>query len=219
MKFTSINKTLLLILFVILIIACTKKNSNMQVDGLTSYSAFNGSYSKTFDDLQDLHMSAAIAKGIKPMRSRADTIQHLDKLILLPTELDIYKVDKLTHSVPYLIPDASQLISQIGYNFKDSLRRKQLPPYKIIITSVTRTQDDVDRLTKRNRNASENSTHCYGTTFDISWRRFVKQDSLRELSNDKLKFVLAQVLNDLRERNKCYVTYERKQACFHITVR
>ena len=36
---------------------------------------------------------------------------------------------------------------------------------------------------------------------------------------DKLKSVLAEVLQDLRKQKKCYVRYEFKQGCFHITVR
>lgn len=215
----------LLILFVPILISCGKdskstKTVNENVD-VKKYSKFNGSYAKTFNDLHDLHTSAAQAKGIKPMRQRADTIKYLERLIRLPDELDLYKMDKLTYSIPYVVEDASKLIMKIGYNFKDSLKRKNLPQYKIIITSVTRTQEDVDKLTKRNTNASENSTHCYGTTFDISWRRFEKEgsDSTRDISTDRLKLVLGEVLHDLRQRNMCYVMHEKKQACFHITVR
>ena len=42
------------------------------------------------------------------------------------------------------------------------------------MTSVLRTQDDVKRLRRRNGNASANSAHFYGTTFDVSWKRFQK---------------------------------------------
>lgn len=139
----------------------------------------------------------------------------------IPPELDIYKVDELKHSVPFLVDDAARLLADIGFGFRDSLVKKNMPSYKIIVTSITRTQDDVNILTKRNRNASENSVHCYGTTFDISWKRFEKAGSEKEgeVNPERLKLVLAEVLHDLRERGRCYIVHERKQACFHITVR
>jgi hypothetical protein len=40
-----------------------------------------------------------------------------------------------------------------------------------------------------------------------------------DVSADTLKLVLSEVLRDMREANKCYVKYELKQGCFHITVR
>ncbi len=184
------------------------------------YTRFRGDY-KTFNDMPDKHLSAAIAKGIVPMSSRADTAKHTKDMVRLPMELNLYRIDKLTHSVPYLVPDASALLIQICANFRDSLKSKRLPYYKPIVTSITRTQEDVTGLTKRNRNASDNSAHTYGTTFDISWKRFQKigASGTNDVSVDKLKLILAQVLHDLRERDKCYIVHERKQACFHITVR
>jgi hypothetical protein len=41
----------------------------------------------------------------------------------------------------------------------------------------------------------------------------------REVRNDTLKFVLSEVLRDLREQGRCYIKYEVKQGCFHMTVR
>ena len=41
----------------------------------------------------------------------------------------------------------------------------------------------------------------------------------RQVRNDTLKWVLAEVLRDMRESGRCYVKYEVKQGCFHITVR
>ena len=109
----------------------------------------------------------------------------------------------------------------VAQNFRDSLYSKEIPLHKLYLTSVTRTDDDIKRLTKRNINASYNSAHRYGTTFDISWKRFDKidQDNSVEILPERLKLVLAQVLFDLRKDDRCYVKHERKQACFHITVR
>jgi len=80
------------------------------------------------------------------------------------------------------------------------------------------------RLRRRNGNASKNSCHFYGTTFDVSWKRFKKVEDedgrpLQDVSADTLKLVLAEVLRDVRKADKCYVKYELKQGCFHITTR
>ena len=137
---------------------------------------------------------------------------------------DLYAVDSLTHSIPYLTPGAAQLLNDIAEAFRDSLRSKGLNPNLLIVTSVLRTDEDVLRLRQGNINATEQSTHCYGTTFDIAWLRYRKVEYLQRhpyesVSPDVLKLVLGQVLRDFRKQERCYVKYERKQVCFHITSR
>lgn len=182
---------------------------------------FSGNYNKEFNDLQDAHLSAATALGISPMALRNDTLKLKDELVRLPDELELYKMYDLTHSIPFLVPSAAQLFVDITRNFRDSLYSKDLPLYRLYLTSILRTDEDLSILTKRNINASENSTHRYGTTFDISWKRFdpVMPDSIRQVPPERLKLVLAQVLFDLKNQQRCYVKHERKQACFHITAR
>ena len=182
---------------------------------------FSGNYNKEFNDLQDAHLSAATAFGISPMVLRDDTLKLKEELLRLPDELELYKMYDLTHSIPFLVPSAAQLFVDIAQNFRDSLYSKDLPLYRLYLTSILRTDEDLSTLTKRNINASENSTHRYVTTFDISWKRFdpVTPDSMRQIPPERLKLVLAQVLFDLKSQDRCYVKHERKQACFHITAR
>ena len=182
---------------------------------------FTGNYNREFNDLQDVHIVAAMKNGVEPLSSRDDTLKLKKKLVRLPNELELYKMYDLTHSIPFLVPSAAQLLNDISLNFRDSLYSKELPLYRLFVTSVTRTDDDMGGLRRRNGNASENSTHRFGTTFDISWKRFdqIDNDTLRQLSSDRLKLVLGQVLFDLRKQERCYVKHERQQACFHITVR
>lgn len=182
---------------------------------------FTGNYNLEFNDLQDLHMSSAEELGIPPLESRDDTIKYRKKLVRLPDELELYRTYDLTHSVPFLVPTAAKLFIDIAHNFRDSLYSKELPLYKLYLTSVLRSDDDVASLTTRNTNASHNSTHRYGTTFDISWKRFdqVVPDSTNEVMPERLKLVLAQVIYDLKNEDRCYVKHERQQACFHITAR
>lgn len=181
------------------------------------------SYRRSFGDLNDVQLKSAKAIGIRPIASREEARNLGDRLDEIgPCEL--YGMDSLTHSIPYLVPKASELLDTIGANFLDSLACKGLNPNRVIVTSVTRTKEDVKRLRRTNGNASMNSCHFYGTTFDISWKRFEKVEDLdgrpmQDVSADTLKLVLSEVLRDLRKADRCYVKYELKQGCFHITAR
>lgn len=216
----------LLFIAALLLLSCGSKNNDKETDAKEEktpkrYTRFNGNYNKTFADLQDLHFIAATENGVGPLETRDDTLKYKDRLVRIPNELAIYKIDRLKHSMPYLVPKASALLSEVCINFRDSLISKKMVVYKPVVTSILRTNDDVKSLSKRNRNASENSVHRYGTTFDISWTRFEKVNAMdkRSLDDGRLKAVLGQVLHDLHQRDKCYIKHERKQACFHITVR
>ena len=118
-------------------------------------------------------MQLATAKkiGIRPISTREEAEEMKDRLVEIAA-CERYGLDSLTHSIPYLVPQASALLDTIGVNFLDSLENKGLNPNKVIVTSVTRTKDDVKRLRRTNGNASLNSCHFYGTTFDVSWKRF-----------------------------------------------
>ncbi|RRD87909.1 hypothetical protein EII33_12720 [Bacteroides heparinolyticus] len=181
------------------------------------------SYKRSFGDLNEKHLNVAQALGISPISSREEAERMKERLQLITTN-ELYAVDSLTHSLPYLIPEAASLLDTIGSNFLDSLVSKGLNPNKVVVTSVLRTKEDVKRLRRRNGNASENSAHFYGTTFDVSWKRFQKVEDedgrpLQDVSSDTLKLVLSEVLRDLKQAEKCYVKYELKQGCFHITAR
>jgi uncharacterized protein YcbK (DUF882 family) len=180
---------------------------------------YSGNYNTDFNDKNEVQLAVAGKIGIQPVANREEAEKMKKKLKEVKSG-ENYEIDDLTHSIPFLIPQARDLLTKIAGNFADSLKNKHAPPYKLIVTSITRTQEDVKQLRQRNGNASPNSTHLYGTTFDISWKRFVKGDkSKRTLSEDQLKMVLASVLRDLKKEKACYVKHEKKQACFHITVR
>lgn len=223
----NLMKHVVLSAFILISISCDSKNNTAEPETIIPIELkerkvkFSGNYNREFNDLNELHIVSAIKNGIKPLTTRDDTIHQIEELVRLPDELELYKSYKITHSIPYLVPSAAKLFIDIAQAFRDSLYSKELPIYKLYLTSITRTDDDIIRLTKRNINASDNSAHRYGTTFDISWKRFDKVDehSSVELMPERLKLVLAQVLFDLKMNDRCYVKHERKQACFHITVR
>ena len=110
------------------------------------------------------------------------------------------------------------LLQDIGRTFMDSLQVKGLPLHRIVVTSVLRTEEDVTRLRRSNHNATEQSCHLYGTTFDINYNLY-NAEKRKSAPDDKLKFVLSEVLDDLRQQGRCYIKYEVRQPCFHITVR
>lgn len=216
----------LLLIFTVLLVGCGKSNASESETPEINVNRsrkvrFTGNYNREFNDLQELHIVSAINNGITPMAVKDDTLNRGEELVRLPDELELYKTYELTHSVPFLVPSAAKLLMDISLNFRDSLYSKQLPLYRLFLTSVTRTDDDIIGLTKRNINVSDNSAHRYGTTFDISWKRFdqVDSDTINQIPPERLKLVLAQVIFDLKQQQRCYVKHERKQACFHITVR
>lgn len=181
-------------------------------------------FNESFPDVQDVQILAALENGITPCANREELQQQMANLIYIGSS-PYYHVDEgMTSSVPYLVPKAAELLNSIGRNFYDSLYVKGVPLRKLIVSSVLRTDDDVAELQKSNINSTTQSCHCFGTTFDLRYRRFYTIPTTGgkgrvEESDDTLKFVLCEVLRDLREQGLCYVKYEVKQGCMHITVR
>ena len=181
-------------------------------------------FSKEFNDLNDTQLAVAQAIGVPPVKNREEAEKLKTQLVKLEAT-DTYVIDSLTHSIPYLIPSAKELLDDIGLAFLDSLSAKGLNPYKLVVSSVLRTEEDVARLSKNNINASENSTHRYGTTFDLAYWRYVKIPDLRgrpyeDVPPEYLRATLSQVLKDIHDQgNRCFIKYEKQQNCFHITVR
>jgi len=173
-------------------------------------------YKTAFPDSQSVQIIAANRWGVKPVKNREDAEQRKRELVYVG-ESPYYHVDRLSSSIPYLVPRAAVLLQDIGQSFYDSLYVKGLPLHQLIVTSVLRSMEDVSRLQHHNPNATENSCHLYGTTFDICYNRY--QPIGREVRNDTLKWVLSEVLRDKRQENRCYIKYEVKQGCFHLTVR
>ena len=179
-------------------------------------------FGNTFPDQQDVQIVAAGKHGVAPVQNREEAEHSKGKLVYVGSNPFFY-VDKLNNSIPYLVPRASVLLQDIGRAYFDSLQIKGIPLHKIIVTSILRTKDDVSKLRTRNGNATENSCHLYGTTFDICYNRYkqiqTERQPRRQVQNDTLKWVFSEVLRDFREKNRCYIKYEVKQGCFHITVR
>lgn len=180
-------------------------------------------YLEAFPDTNGLQLTAARRFGVPPVQNREDAEERMGELVYIGAS-PYYHVDPLTSSIPYLVPRSAILLQDIGQAFFDSLYVKGVPLHQLIVTSVLRSQDDVAKLRRHNLNATEQSCHLYGTTFDICYNRYRTVEppggpKRRAVRNDSLKWVLSEVLRDKRQEGRCYIKYEVKQGCFHITVR
>ena len=175
-------------------------------------------YDRLFNDLNDTQLEAARKNGLNTpiTTSQAETDRRLVKI----EPNSYYDIEKLTHSVPYLVPKAAKLLEDMGKAFQDSLfNRGYNRNHRFTVTSVLRTEETVRQLRRTNVNSTENSCHCYGTTFDISYFTYSTPEVGKTASVDKMRQILYQVAYDMKRQDRCYVKYEKQQTCLHITVR
>ena len=194
----------------------------LKPQSMSQYKPLTGStkiYERRFNDMQEKQKRAATANGLAPFKSQAEIesrykeLHRKRKLVKIESNPK-YVVRSLSYSSPYVVPKVESLLEDIAERFQEKTQSKA----KFIVTSVLRTEEDVKRLKRTNGNASTNSCHCNATTIDISYVRF-DDDKFRPRSNYELRLALAQALHELREEGRCYVKIERKQYCYHITVR
>lgn len=176
-----------------------------------------GNLAELFNDSNHFQLLHAQRLGIDPITDLRSYYRNKRPLVKVASNED-FVVDRLTHSYPYLVPEADALLHDIGRNFRDSLKRRGAKEYRIVVTSLLRTPATVKKLRRVNGNATELSTHQYATTFDISYNHFDVVGGADDSSYADLKMVLAEVIRDLHRQGRCMVKYERKSPCFHITV-
>ncbi len=188
-------------------------------DDYTPLTGRVGTYERAFKDMQHTQKKAALKNGLSPFESRKDIeaqfkkLRREGKLTRIATNSK-YVVQDLKYSAPYVVPKVKRLLDDIAESFQEKTQSKA----KFVVTSVLRTKEDVKKLKKTNINASSASCHCNATTIDISYVRF-GADIVKPRSDYELRMALAQTLHELRKAERCYVKIERKQYCYHITVR
>lgn len=192
------------------------------VDVVDNFKPIDGkvsTYERAFNDMQSVQKSAAEANGLPPFESRAviesqyNQLRRDDKLVKIETNSK-YVVRPLSHSAPYVVPKVERLLNDIADRFQQKTQSK----VQFMVTSVLRTEEDLKKLQRVNGNASTTSCHCNATTVDISYVRF-EQDPLRPRDVYQLRLALAKSIHELRNEGRCYVKREKKQYCYHITVR
>lgn len=181
-------------------------------------------FNNKLNDKNDIHLIYAKKNGLKRALSSNKAFDaEVDKLsrkfILVKVgDNQFFKLKTLTHSRPYLIPEAIDMLNEIGYRFQEKLKEKKYPMYKFCVTSLLRTEDEQNKLSRRNSNATNHSSHLYGTTVDISYKDFYRVDKAIIESSYEAVQTLTSVLIEMREECKFLAIRERKQSCFHITV-
>lgn len=175
-------------------------------------------YAELFNDTNRTQLAAAMKNGLQHPEAVEDPAL-CDELVRIETN-DFYAVDTLHYSKPYLVPEAALMLQYIGERFQQVLQSldSSYAPVRPIVTSVLRSQHDVSRLQRHNGNATDSSCHLYGTTVDISYNRFLTADG-SYAQDILLKQALAITLYELRYEGILYAKYERRQACFHLTLR
>lgn len=175
-------------------------------------------------DKNDIQLIHAQKNGLK---KPFDTNAEFDSLIpsmvakydlVEVKDCRLYHLKSLKHSHPYLIPEAVYMIDEIAIRFQQKLKEKKLGNYCFFLTSLLRTIETQEKLSHRNGNASEHSTHMYGTTVDISYKHFYNLDNDSVVPSWEIIQELTKTLIEMREECKLLVVRERKQSCFHLTV-
>lgn len=176
------------------------------------------SYAKLFADLNDDHIATAKKVGLATIPQVRNQVRKSMGLVEV-VDNEYLVVDDLNFSVPYLVKGAHKQLNRIAKAFADSLKAKDLLDYKLVVSSLLRTEEDVNRLRRSgNPNASDNSAHCYGTTFDITYTRYFREDESESFMQPyELTKVLGEVLLAEKKAGRILVKYEKKEHCFHIT--
>lgn len=180
--------------------------------------------SSKLNDINDVQLVHALKNGLKrPFKTNNELITNINnfkkKSILFEvTENNFYQFKSLTHSQPYLIPEAIDLINEIGFRFQKKMEAKKKNYFKYQITSLLRTEEEQTRLHHRNGNAASHSTHMYGTTVDISYKDFYNTKINKKESSFDAVQAMTKVLIEMRQECRLLCVRERHQSCFHITV-
>jgi hypothetical protein len=185
--------------------------------------------------------------GVEPNQSEAqlERLAAAGRLVRIEDSTPYWIVRELDYSVPLVTPDAHALLLAIGERFHERLERLGLPAYRFEITSVLRSAEDQQRLRQVNPNAAAESTHLYGTTFDIAYNAFAAPERpivpvstpeaswleprlvrVGELLAEtiaarrarELQAVLGEVLIELQNAGMVMITLERLQPVYHMTV-
>ncbi len=164
-------------------------------------------------DTYEEHLSAAGQTGVGLIKDEVELQRLIGEKTLVETSFGPgYRVDSLTHSYPYLTQDSKKILEELGLAYQ-ALAGEGI---FFTVSSATRTEEQQEALKRRNRNATDGeSSHSFGVSFDISFIRF---NGIREW-NQKEQNNLEKVLNHFQQTGKIYVIKERRQSCYHVTVR
>ncbi len=198
----------------------TKSIDDVSIDYLTKTELRNLRKNKNKTHLEAAHKSPLR----EPIKDKDYFYEH-QKDICKKADLEEIKTNKqycvarLIYSIPYLNEEAVEFLDLLSKRMEASFAEKEVMYYRFVLTSVLRTEKDQRILQKVNVNATPSETsHYFGTTFDISQTRFLLGNSDESVYSYRLRNVLARELLKLQEEGKCYVVLESREKCFHVTV-
>jgi hypothetical protein len=179
-----------------------------------------------YRDYNSEHLFYARRNGISPFNSTTEFHEGINKLLSEDKLVKIssnryYIVKRLSHSHPYLTPETAQLLEDIGKRFRKKLDENNMGDYAFNITSLLRTKESQKNLIRSNVNASSNTSHLYGTTFDIAYNCVARRPFLWinvDAYDARAIKLLSEAIGELRRERRCVVVTERIEKCFHITV-
>ena len=190
------------------------------------------------------HLVRARALGVRPANdAERDQLVASGRLVALSDTSQLYALDS---DDEYLVPAALALLENVGRRFQAELAERGLPAYRVIVSSTLRSAEGQAALRRTNPNAAAGtSTHEFGTTMDILYegyaapldlpdayvaagsaevassldvaaRAMLEQAAARK--SRELMAILGGVLRELQNEGAVYVTIERQQPVYHITV-
>ncbi len=141
----------------------------------------------------DCHVETAEKIGIEHGTARGES-----KLQCLNPDSKFY-VEYDCHA--QLEPNALVSLEILGYRFHEVLAEAGLPPVRFAISSAYRSEAYQRKLRRTNRNATrQTSSHEYGTTYDITYRRYYGMtDTATDVNRYRLRKTNDERLNCLIE--------------------
>jgi hypothetical protein len=125
-----------------------------------------------------------------------------------------YHLSGLSHSEPFLLPAAREVLEDMANRFADAMEGTADEGASIRITSLTRTQSQQDRLRRRNTNAFKGkSSHSYGASFDVA---FIDRPN-ESVTCPGPTWAMQTILKDMQNEGKILIIPEGN--CMHITPR
>ena len=125
-----------------------------------------------------------------------------------------YHLYGLSHSEPFLLPSAREVLEDMANRFADAMEGTADEGASIRITSLTRTQSQQDRLRRRNANAFKGkSSHSYGASFDVA---FIDRPN-ESVTCPGPTWAMQTILKDMQNEGKILIIPEG--ICMHITPR
>lgn len=159
--------------------AAVRDDKDMILRAETSLPAYQYRYSKIFNDINSKQLVSARKVGVEPVENREQASHGRLRRV---ESCRLYEVEPLTHSIPYLVPEAKRLLRDIGKGFRDSLAKYELKGFCPVVTSLTRTKDDVRPSSKKRQ-----------------YKCFIQFVSLLRYD---VRFVVHQVLQTRRDREQ-----------------